>query len=161
MTKYMYVGNIKKPVVVELEQDANSGGYIVFRKSNLDKIPKPLRKIIFKGGLYEKTESAHNDYDNLFSLHRLVVCCYTNIVGIRTHHILKDVKRNNITNLIPLPHDKHTEIDRMPTERGIEESEKVQLELRNKLFKPKRNTLANDDDLILDILKMKGKADEN
>ena len=161
MKRYLYVGNIKKTQLIELEQDANSGGYIVFRKSNLKTLPKGLKEILFKNGLFEHIEAAYRKYDNLFTLHRLVLCCYEKIANLEVHHILKDVIFNSIINLIPISKENHIKIGKQFEEQGIAESEKVQLRLRNKIFKPKKNTLANDDDLILEILNMKGQIDEN
>lgn len=161
MSKYILVESFDNPVLIELAKEANKDGYIVFRKSNLNEIPIKLKKYLYNNGLFEKRDSAYSVLDNLFSLHRLVMCCYKNIIGLKVHHILKQVRLNAITQTVPVAHKRHVEIDKMPIKEGIEESEKLQAELQQKIFRPSKNTLANDSDIILEILRMKGQKDEN
>ena len=40
--QYILIENIKEPLLVELEQDFNKGGYVVSRKENLNKFPKAV-----------------------------------------------------------------------------------------------------------------------
>lgn len=157
MERYVLIENIERPVLIKLDEDWHKDGYIIFRKRNLYKLPKQVKKYLIKNGLYKSIESANNSHDNLFNLHRLVLCLYVNIVGYIVHHIENNVNINNISNLVRVTQAKHDEIELLGLDAGKKESYREQ----KRLCKLKRKTLAEDEELVLKILKLRGLKDES
>lgn len=151
--RFILIENIENPILIPLKEGTNRDGYIVFAKSNLEKVPKKIKEKFFNNGLYKKLASALNEYNGLFNLHRLVLCLYDNILEYEVHHIGKNPFVNNICNLIMVKRELHIEIDKMPIEEGKVESLNLQNKLKDKLFKPSRNTLSQNPKLIIEILK--------
>jgi hypothetical protein len=152
LTYFILIENIKEPILIELKKDFNKGGYVVFRKKNLDKLPKAVKQKLIKNGLYKKLSSGHNGYNNLFLLHRLVLCLYINIVDFFVHHIHNHVLINNICNLVKVTQEKHDEIEALGKEAGMAEAYNEQ----QKMFSRSRSTLAQNAELVLNILKLRG-----
>lgn len=152
MKRYILIENIKEPILVELAEGSNGSGYIVFPKSNLDKLPQGLRIKLINNGLYKSIESAKNSFDSYFNLHRLVLCLKQNIVGFIVHHIVNNPEINNICNLLKVTEKEHTYIHGLGNEVGQAESYKKQGEQ----VKKSRATLAKNYELVLKILKLRG-----
>jgi hypothetical protein len=107
--------------------------------------------------LYEKLESAKNNNDNQFGLHRLVACLYQNTLNHEIHHIDKNNQRNDTCNLVKVKRDKHVWIDKLPISEGKRISIGMQAEQKRIIFKSPRQTLAQNENLILEILKKETK----
>lgn len=153
---YILIENIEKPILIELRRAPHKDNYVVFCKDDLrHNIPKALFNALIKNGLYEKAVNGLKKNNSYFGLSRLVACLYQNIIGVRVHHIHKNVGLNDVTRLLPVRENIHDILDALPVDEGVKKSIEIQIRQKKKIFKH-RNTLASDDDLILDILKMRG-----
>jgi len=152
---YVLIENIKKPIIVELKRASHVDNYVVFMKKNLrDNIPVDLYNSFVERGLCSNIENGRKEADLRVGIYRVVLCLYQNILGQDIHHIYKDIELNDITNIVPLEVSPHKRIDKIEIEKGIAESLAIQKEQKCKIFKEKQ-TLANNKEIILELLKMK------
>ena len=150
----LLVENIRKPMLVDFRRVKHRDGYVTFKKNQLRlKIPSPLYKMLVRNGLYQTKESGFNKNNSYLLLNRLVMCLYQNIIGDEVHHIDKNLEINNIFNLLKISHGLHDKIDNMPIEEGIKVSRVMQAKDKCKIFKQPRNTLAQNPNLILELLR--------
>jgi len=155
--RYIIVENIDKPFVKELKTTLNNDGYVVFKRKDLaDIIPRGLYKNLINRGLTMTKERGMCINDKQCCWHRLVACLYYNCLGKEVHHINKDILSNEIMNLIPLPNDKHKIIDK-DDRNGYNFSIAIQQQKIKKL-NSKRNTLANNDAIIKQVLLLKAQG---
>ena len=159
--RFILIENIKEPIILELNKQPHREGYITINKADLaNNIPYKLLKILAKRGLASSEEIGLRT-NKRFCWHRLVACLYYNCIGKFVHHIHKDSRNiNDITNLIVLNEIEHKSIDNDRInylERGLE----IQKNLKDNFFKPNKQTLANNDHIILKILILKKKGLNN
>ena len=97
VNRYIIIENTNHPIYTRITVTKNQYGYIIGLKNDLKKIfPAKLLDRLFKNHLYQNIESAYNDYNNYWSLQRLVCCLYTKISDKVVHHINKLKMVNNI-----------------------------------------------------------------
>lgn len=158
MKNYIFIGNQQSTEIIELEQIPNDDGYITFGKYNVrDKlVPKPYSQMK-RMGLFESLETAENNRNSPCGVHRLVMCLYSNCIGHKVHHIDKDRQANNICNLINMIKKKHDAVHRLSDKDGQEESFIVQNKLKKKLFRKPKSTLAQNEELIREIFRLRAK----
>ena len=69
---YIIVENINNPVTpLNLRASKNTDGYVITKQNLLYQLPEKLYKKLIDNGLFEKLETAQNDNDSTFSVHRL------------------------------------------------------------------------------------------
>lgn len=154
---YIIVENINNPIKpLDLQAFKNSHGYIVTKQSLLKNLPEKLYKKLIDSGIFEKLETAQNQKDSTFSIHRLVLSLYTWCLNQKVHHINYCRGFSAICNLINLIKQKHNKLHRSSKDNAKIESLKAQNKLKRKLVKPRKNTLAENS--ILELLKLKIKG---
>lgn len=157
-THYMLVENIKKPNLIEFEEDSINKLYSTYRKHWFKAQLKNNRlyRRLAHMGLYKRIKSGLSNDNGLFNQHRLIMCLYQNILGMEVHHISKNKKQNEICNLVRFFHDSHAWVDNLPleaTEIGVEVSLRMQKRQKKKIFKPNRQSKVQNEYLVLELLK--------
>lgn len=152
--RFILVENVGSPLIAELKLVPNSDGYVTMNKANLSNIVgKKLYRKFANRGIAMTTEIGLR-LNNRFCWHRLVACLYyCDCLENEIHHINEDITDNNINNLIPLKKSEHNIIKKDKAHGrnfaiGIQEQEKA------KAFKKKRETVASNDELILDVIEL-------
>ena len=107
-------------------------------------------KLLLENGLFMSKKD--RTYNAPISMQRLVGCLYSDITGMEMHHINKDKTDNSFINLVPLESDINKSIDSLPEEEMIEFGRQKHKEWEELINKKKRDTVANNPKLILDIL---------
>ena len=155
MKIFMLIENIPNPILIELER-AKNPKYPTYGKDSVRNfIPTDLYNTLASNGLFEKLKTAHNEHDSEFGIYRLQYCLYANILGNEIHHIDKQKKNNKLKNLVKMKLRFHRKVDNMPIPEGIRVSLAEQLKQRKEIFKPKKQTLARNAKLIVQILQLK------
>lgn len=153
VNRYIIIENTNHPICTRITVTKNQYGYIIGLKNDLKKIfPAKLLDRLFKNHLYQNIESAYNDYNNYWSLQRLVCCLYTKISDKVVHHINKLKMVNNITNLLPVTREEHTQLEDYDENEML--VQKMQVAFKKKVNRCKNQTVANNDDVILQVLKL-------
>lgn len=160
---YLLIENIKTPYLVKMKHYTNSGGYHVANKSIFNKKPlkgKLCRNLLING-LHANKKDKESDYPKSFLLHRLVTCLYQNTLGYEIHHINKDRLQNNVCNLVKARKKRHDWIHKLPDDVGIGVSLRMQRRQKRKIYKQQRNTLAQNENLIIEILNKSKRGKKN
>ena len=159
--RFLLIENIKVPIILELQKQPHKEGYITINKADLaNNIPLKLRKILAQRGLASNEEIGMKT-NKRFCWHRLVACLYYNCIGRFVHHIYKNsLDTNDITNLIVVDEKQHKSIDN-DKKNCIRRGLKIQKILKDELFKQPKQTLANNDNIILKILELKKQGHSN
>lgn len=147
---YLFIGNTTdKDQIIPLETEKHKDDYIRMYKNNLKNIiPSKLFKKLCKRGLYKNIKSANNNYDNRIVVHRLVACIHYEILDKEIHHMNKIRSDNWIGNLLPVTTKKqHDKAD-----DNFEYAQQLKREFD--AIKPTRNTVANNSEVVIDILEM-------
>lgn len=148
---YLLIENIKKPYLAKAKHYSNKDGYYTANKTIFNN--KRLKSKLHNNGLHAKKKNKENDYPTSFLIHRLVSCLYQNIFDYEIHHINKANQQNNVCNLVKLRQKRHRWVESLPINIGIAISLRMQRRQKRKMFKVKRQTLAQNERLILEILK--------
>lgn len=104
------VKNIKNPTQIPLQAEYGQGGYHVFNRNKIDRLPKKLINKLNKNGLF-KTDKENRSPNAKTSIHRLVSCIDGNCKGLDVHHINKDIHQNDICNLVPVTTEQNNELE--------------------------------------------------
>lgn len=155
ISRYLIIENIKVSKIFKIETVAHKDGYVITsRKCLQDFMPVNAFKSLLKQGLYMTEKAKNSSYDNKIGLHRLNLCLYVDITGISVHHIDKNKQNNYILNLLPISSEKiHTELDH--SDPNLELACNLQKDFKRKIFKTKNQTIASNDEIILEILNLK------
>lgn len=152
---FIIIENILTPIFIELKQVKNKDGYITIDKNFYSKvIPQKIREKLAKRGLCLTYATGMKNNKSL-CLHRLITCLYFNCINKEVHHINKNKIDNYITNLIPLDAISHKRIDN-DLLNGVNFAINEQEQLKSKLKKT-RTTLANNEQILYEILSLKNK----
>ena len=153
VNRYIIIENTSHQICARIAVTKNQYGYIIGLKNDLKKIfPAKLLDRLFKNHLYQNIESAYNDYNNYWSLQRLVCSLYTKICDRVVHHINKLKMVNNITNLLPVTKEEHIQLEDYDEDGML--ARKMQAAFKRKSNRCRNQTVANNDDVILQILKL-------
>lgn len=155
ISRYLIIENIKNSKIFKIETTPHKDGYVITsRKCLQDFIPERAFKTLLEQGLYMTEKAKNSSHDNKIGLHRLNLCLYEKIAGISVHHIDKDKQNNCIMNLLPITNEKiHTVLDH--EDSSFELANKLQKKFKDKIYKPRNQTVASNDDIILEILNLK------
>ncbi len=154
--RFMLVENIEKPILVELKELAHRENYVTFEKFNLKNfIPLNLYKKIAKNGLYKLATKGFDKINSRFGLHRLVCSLFSNIEHMEIHHINKIPNINNIVNLLPVTKALNEKLDHSDDETLVKF---LQKEYKSSVIKAPKQTLAQNDSIILKVLGLKEKG---
>lgn len=149
---YLIVENCDNPQKIYLKLYDTASEYLKSRKHCIDNICPEVFTLLLNRGLYMKRDTGI-DGDNLFSLHRLNMSLYTNISGIyEVHHNNKHKEQNEISNLTPIHKDIHKKLDLMQGDEFIVNTNILHNQFKTDIIKHPKNTLANRDKNILNIL---------
>ena len=151
--KHFYVieENIKDSKIFELKTFTGKDKYIKFNQNSLKEfLGKKSFKNLLKNGLFMNKKD--RKYNAANSLQRLVGCLYSNITGLEMHHINKDKTNNAFCNIVPLESNLNKSIDSLPTDKMLKFGENMHQEWVKEINKKNKNTLSNNDSLILEIL---------
>ena len=149
----MEKGKIEK---YEIDTSINDSNYIVVNKDFLDRIlPKRIYETFVKQGLALSIKVGKNTKGQC-GWHRLIMCLYFCIISFEVHHIDTDVQNNNLQNLTPIQKEKHITIHTISDNKELVRcGEKI----RNAYIKYfnglKRQTLVNNEEIVLSVLKAK------
>lgn len=150
---YLIVENCKTPLFIELKITDKHSEYVKIDKVALKNVlPKNILYTLAKNGLCTTIENTMKEGTNPFTIHRLTMCLYKNILGLTVHHNDKNKYNNAITNLTPLDNFTHQKLDVKPEPAFTQLTQKYNKEFEVKYFKAKRNTLANRGENLLTIL---------
>ena len=148
---YIIEENIKNPKMFELKTFTTIDKYIRFNQNSLkDFLWGKSFKTMLKNGLFMTKKD--RTYNASISIQRLVGCLYSDITGMEMHHINKDKTNNTLYNLVPLESDVNTSIDSLPFNEMQEFGRKEHQKWIKSFNKKRRNTVANNPLLIIDIL---------
>lgn len=149
---YLIIENCDNPQKIYLKLYDPASEYLKSRKHCIDNICPEVFTLLLNRGLYMKYDAGLKG-DNLFSLHRLNMCLYTNISVIyEVHHNNKHKDQNEISNLTPIHKDIHKELDLMQGEDFTINTNILHNQFKTNIIKHPKNTLANRDKNILNIL---------
>lgn len=153
--RFLLIENISQPILLELKTMPNADGYITISKKHFSSnLPKKIIKSFANRG-YTSTIEIGLKTNKSFCWHRLVACLYYNCLEKEVHHImLEDKTCNDITNLIPLKKDFHNNLHKIDLAFATSLAKNEQTILRKKSFNEKQ-TVANNNELLLNILKLK------
>ncbi len=99
LRRFLLIANIKKDILIELNQWHHDEGYIIFGKSNLRKnISDKIYQKLAERGLYQTKNNALKTNSKPFLLSRLVCCVYQNILNLEVHHIHSNLILNDVNN---------------------------------------------------------------
>lgn len=149
---FVIVENIKQSKIEELKTFLNPKGYIVFNSNSLKQITGDnVYKKFLKKGLFA-TYNKQRAEQSRTSIQRLVACLYDDVKGFDIHHINKDKENNQINNLVPLDSYTNKKIDNYPYKKMVKFGKEEHDKWFNKINKPKRNSLASNPCLQLEII---------
>ena len=135
----------------ELKTFTSSDKYIRFNQNSIkDFLGSKSFKLLLENGLF-KTKMIR-EYNATLDIQRLVGCLYSDITSMEMHHINKDKSDNHFTNIVPLESEVNKHIDSLPLNELIEFGKQKHKEWEQRINKKKRDTVANNPYLIIDIL---------
>lgn len=150
---YLIVENCKTPLFIQLKITDKESDYVKIDKIALkNALPKNILEILAKNGLCTTVENTTKEGTNPFTIHRLTMCLYKNILGLTVHHNDKDKLNNVINNLTPLEAWKHQKLDTQPEPKYYFETSEFHETFVDEYFKQKRDTLASRGRNLLTIL---------
>lgn len=151
---YLIVENCKTPCCIKVTtKEPNPHSYCTFRKSVLKNfVPSRAFNTLINNGLYKDFTKAISPMDNLTSVHRLNMCLYTDIKDLEVHHNNKIKTNNYIANLTPVEEKLHDYLDMLPEPEFSALTNKLHFEFKQSLCKQRRDSVANRDEVVLDIL---------
>ncbi len=151
---YLIVENCKTPCYLSVTtKEPNPYKYCTFRKSVLKNfMPKGAFNALINNGLYKDYSKAISSIDNLASVHRLNMCLYTDIKDLEVHHNNKIKTDNYIANLTPVEEKLHDALDMLPEPEFSRLTNKLHFEFKQSLMKPRRDSVASRDEVVLDII---------
>ncbi len=154
-TKYfIFIIDKNKIQKFSIKASGHKDGYIRVYKKHLYKIlGSKYYKIFAKNGLARSVETAYN-FENYCCWHRLVLSLYTDMLNHDTHHINQKRMESDISNIVPIHTIFHEEMHKTYYDEMI--GQLLQDGFIYNLRHPKKNkrqTLANNDEIIKDILK--------
>lgn len=154
ISRYLIIENIKDSKIFKIEIAPHKYGYVITSRKYLqDYMPVNAFKTLLEQGLYMTEKAKNSSHDNKIGLHRLNLCLYEKIAGISVHHIDKDKQNNCIMNLLPITNERiHTVLDH--EDFDLELATKLQKDFKCKVFKTKNQTVASNDEIILEILNL-------
>lgn len=152
-TYILLVENCLSTKNVLLTYDKNTTKYNIFPKNILkESLSEKAYSSLIKNGLFSNINSGFSQYNNYTSIHRLNMCLYKNILNLEVHHMDKNKKNNFIFNLVPIAEKEHKKLDILQGKEYWNSTNQYFLEFLKYLNKKRRNTIANRNEIIYEIL---------
>lgn len=159
---YLFIVDKNKIAKFKIEVCKNHDGYIrIYKKTLFSIIGRKYYSIFAKHGL-ATTEEVALRLENYCCFHRLVLVLYVSMLNLHTHHINLRRNENCITNIIPINSILHDSMHKSDAFDNFEDIGNYLQEFFLKTLKKsqtKRKTIAQDDEIIEQVLRHNVKGD--